>query len=161
MTFILFFIYTSVTKTQSVLQLADRFDGWISKLEQSLIQQHGITTDLPDLHRQINEILVLEKEYTNTSRVVDKLNSTIAEKFPDGGFVDVEPLLERWEAIGVQLVNRKTELLARVPDMSNLKQCIASENWWLKISYRTLKEDTVLPESVEDRQKLLVTYQVA
>ena len=157
---VLNFLFHSVTNAQSVLQIADRFDRWLTNIEQSLIQQHGITTDLADLHRQINEILVLEKEYTNTNRVVRKLKSTMSKKFSKGGFVDVKPLLERWEAIEVQLVGRKKELLARIQDMSHLKQCIASENWWLNISYRTLKEVSVLPESVDDCQKLLIVYQV-
>ena len=143
-----------------MLQIADRFDIWLSDIEQSLIQQHGITTDLADLHSQINQVISLEKEYPKTNKVVQKLKSLSDKKFPTGGFVDTAPLVERWAAIGTQLVRRKAELLARIPDMSHLKQCIASENWWLNISYRTLKEDTALPESLSERQKLLIVYQV-
>ena len=72
-----------VINAQSLLQIAERLDSWLSDLEHSLIQQHGITTDLSDLHRQINEILVWEKEYGTTTPVVKKLQSA-SSKFKEG-----------------------------------------------------------------------------
>jgi hypothetical protein len=128
-------------------------------LEKLLIQQHGISTDPADLHRQINEILVWEKQYKDLTSEVEKLKAA-SSKFNEGEFVDTIGLVERWGRVGEQLAQRKKGLAEKVPEMSHLKSYIASENWWLYTTYDALKKCVEVPVEMEKQKELLDSYQV-